>query len=209
MFDWFSAHQNIIDTLTNVGMLLVWVGYLQLFFLSYRRQRRSEILINRGGGNGLRARCLISNMSAEAIYVESIIVTLREGEQEIPCPVTDLEDLEDEQMPSDPKQTTRQGPLGSGSYMEIGSFRHLLDRAMAQAGRGKLEPSQLSGSEFLFEVHVIADYTSESLLVAARRTFEIVGTHDQVQIRSTLISTEQIRSRPERFRIQRLLMQQL
>jgi uncharacterized protein with PhoU and TrkA domain len=41
-----------------------------------RQQKRSDVLINRGTGAGLEARCMISNMSPEAIYIESVIATV-------------------------------------------------------------------------------------------------------------------------------------
>jgi hypothetical protein len=48
---------------------------------SYRRQRRPKILINLGGGSTPDARCLIGDMSAEPIYVESLIITVETADR--------------------------------------------------------------------------------------------------------------------------------
>jgi hypothetical protein len=76
MLDWISEHHRVLSVLTNIGMLFVWIVYLQLFLSSYKRQTRPKILINVGAGRSIDARCLLSNMSSEAIYVESLIATL-------------------------------------------------------------------------------------------------------------------------------------
>jgi hypothetical protein len=39
MFDWIIANLNLISTLSNVAMLLVWVIYTRLFYKNFRRQR--------------------------------------------------------------------------------------------------------------------------------------------------------------------------
>lgn len=90
MWNWIASNHQVISALANIAMLLVWIAYLQVFVSSYRRQKRSNILINRGAGSGLEARCLISNMSAEAIYIESLIATAETPEERWSCPVTEL-----------------------------------------------------------------------------------------------------------------------
>src|SRR5690606_25677631 len=91
--EWMSQRQEFLNLLVNLGMLVVWIAYLQLFLANFRRQRRPNILINFGAGSGLSARCLVSNMSSEAIYIESIIAKLEGDGTTQTCAVTDLEDL--------------------------------------------------------------------------------------------------------------------
>src|SRR5690606_34596270 len=75
--DWITEHSDLINVMSNVGMLVVWITYLQVFLAGYRRQKKATILINRGGGGGLEAHCLVTNMSAEAIYVHTLIARLK------------------------------------------------------------------------------------------------------------------------------------
>ncbi|TNC60456.1 hypothetical protein FHG71_22030, partial [Rubellimicrobium roseum] len=76
MLDWLSANSDAVNVVLNLAMLLVWIVYLQVFVSSYRRQRRANILISVGGGSGLDARCLVSNMSEGAIYIRSLVLDL-------------------------------------------------------------------------------------------------------------------------------------
>ena len=87
-------------------MLLVWIAFLQVFVSSYRRQKRPNILIHRGAGSELEARCLISNMSAEPIYIESLIATVETVDGRWSCPVTEADEGR-----SDLTLATRQGPM--------------------------------------------------------------------------------------------------
>lgn len=67
MLEWISEHSDALNVLLSAAMLLVWLGYFEVFLRGYRRERRPKILISRGSGSSLRAHCLLSNMSAEAI----------------------------------------------------------------------------------------------------------------------------------------------
>ena len=69
---WIAQHSQAISALTSIGTLLVWVIYLQIFVSSYRRQLRATLLITHGAGDGLEARCLLSNMSSGAVHVASV-----------------------------------------------------------------------------------------------------------------------------------------
>lgn len=191
MWDWIADNHQIISVLVNIAMLLVWIAYLQVFVSSYRRQKRSNILINRGAGAGLEARCLISNMSAEAIYIESLIATVATSDGHWSYPVTEL--LEGR---SDLDLKTRQGPVQSGQVVDIGAFKTLIEPGLHKfAG--------LQGAEHLaivtaFELKVIAVHGSEDLLTGAIRRFDLIRKQDQLLLKGHVVGTYQIRSRKER-----------
>ena len=58
--NWIAEHSDLINVLSNIGMLVVWITYLQVFLAGYKRQRKATILINRGGGKGFGAHCLVT-----------------------------------------------------------------------------------------------------------------------------------------------------
>ncbi|WP_134495937.1 hypothetical protein [Microvirga pakistanensis] len=178
-------------------MLFVWIAYLQVFVSSYRRQKRSNIQINRGAGFGLEARCLISNMSAEAIYIESIIATVETNEGRWSCPVTEL--LEGR---SDLDLKTRQGPLQAGRFVDIGSFHSLIEPALQRStgSRGGIASDDLKNLVF-FKIKVIAVHGSEDLLAGATRRFDLIRQQDQLLVRGQTVGTHQIRSRRERQKL--------
>lgn len=202
MFEWLQNYSQVVTTLTNFGLLLVWVAYLQLFFQSLRRQRRAHILINRGGGTDLGTRCLIGNMTSEAIYLESIIARIHTNEDVLSCAVTDLEVPSGEQSTEGQRNVTRQGPLSAGDYLDIGSFKGLLDRVMLDGAR-----SVFRTPDHVFEVEmlVIADYASENLVVGARRRFEAkLNAENRVHLKPCSAGTEQIRKMSERRKLEEL-----
>ncbi|WP_048708939.1 hypothetical protein [Microvirga massiliensis] len=194
MWNWIASNHQVISALASVAMLFVWIAYLHVFVSSYRRQKRSNILINRGAGAGLEARCLISNMSAEAIYLESLIATVETTEGRWSCPVTEL--LEGR---SDLDLKTRQGPLQAGRLVDIGSFQSLIEPVLQRSAglRGAVASDGLENL-VAFEIKVIAVHGSEDLLAGAMRRFDVIRRQDWLLLRGHSVGTQQIRSRRER-----------
>jgi hypothetical protein len=208
MLKWISQNYQMITALTGIGTLLVWIVYLQVFVSSYRRQLRPKILITRGAGDGLEARCFISNMSSDPVYVQSIIVTLELKNESWVCPVTDLLDLEDEEAPSDPRGKTRQGPLRSADLNDIGSFLSLVRHVLRQR-QGRNADLSTANLEWLraIKIEVLGVYGSEGLLIGARRRFFFVVEDSNLRLRADQLSTEQITKRGERRRLMEILKQ--
>lgn len=205
MANWVASNYALLNLIISAGLLVVWITYLQVFLSSYRQQWRPKILINRGGGFGLKGRCLISNMSSEAIYIESIVANLVRGDDRISSAVTDLEDIQDEVMKSDPKRSTRQGPLPSGGYMDSGSFGDLVDRLLRQNSESHGSLLDRLPEEAALEVVVIANYGSEKQIVGAKRRFDLVKRDSEIQLRPHEIDTEQIKSARERREMAEML----
>jgi hypothetical protein len=199
MWEWVINNHQIVSSVANVAMLFVWIAYLQVFVSSYRRQRRPKILVNRGGGATLDARCLVSNMSAEPIYVESLIATVETADRRWSCPVTELHDAEPKESRPDLKLLTRQGPLLSGHFVDIGSFRNLIEPVLRKGpgSRGDAAPEDPEDL-VAFEIKVIAVHGSEDLLAGAVRRFDLIRQQDGVLLKGHGAGTEQIRSRRKR-----------
>ncbi|KXF78480.1 hypothetical protein ATN84_01400 [Paramesorhizobium deserti] len=214
MLEWISASNRGLTLLVSLAMLIVWLVYLQVFLVGYRRQTRPKIIINYGAGTALDARCFISNMSSEPIYVESIVAGLEAGGQNWSRPVTDVEPSDGGENADDPKKRTYQGPLIPGQYMEIGSFRSLLARvahggeSKDEAGGERVEISALNGPVAM-EILVLADYASEDLLVGARRRFVAFSRDGRWHLHSETVGTEQIRSKRKRRQLEEMLARNL
>ncbi|WIJ24275.1 hypothetical protein [Devosia sp. RR2S18] len=206
--DWLVDNRELLSLLANLGMLVVWITYLQVFISSYRRQNKPKILINLGGGRELDARCLVSNMSADPIYVQSIIAKLHTADREIACPVTELDGVEDWEEPSDLRLWSRQGPLGAGNVRDMGSLRSIFDHVLRRKSPNE-DPSAVQQELISFELQVAAVYGSEDLLVGAKRQFKVRSKDDQVCVQPLTVDAKQIRSRRERKEISRLLEQEL
>lgn len=205
MLAWIAAHQQVLSVLLNFSMLVVWIAYLQIFVLGYIRQRRPNILIHRGGGANLEARCLISNMSAEAIYVTSILATLEAEGGQWSDPITDGE-LPDRWRQDQEPDLTRQGPLASAGYRDIGHFSGFVERVVQ---RTAAPPVLERDDAFVLELLVVAYYAAEYLPVAAVRRFDITRDGADWRLQAQTVGTRQIRSRRERRRIEERLRQDL
>lgn len=196
---WVANNYELISALTSLGMLLVWIVYLQVFVSSYRRQLRATMLIARGAGDGLDARCFLSNMSSGPVYVQSVIATVETAADTLICATTDMDELEGE-LPADTRQRTRQGPLNTGDLRDIGSFRTLVRRALGNR-KGDTDREICARKVEAVTVEVLGTYGSEDLLVGARRRFNILGGDTGIRIVADGVHTEQIRTRHERKKL--------
>lgn len=197
MFEWIGEHSNVLDVLLSAAMLVVWLGYLQAFLQGFRRERRPKILINRGGGGSLHAHCLLSNMSAEAIYIHSLVARLNSADEETFAAVTDLVGGTDDVTKFTLKEATLQGPVAAGDFIDAGTFESILGRAgwhTPAAGTDEVanvEPVEL-------ELVVVATYRSEDLIVGASRRFSIAAGDSGWTVNPSAVATQQIRSKRQR-----------
>jgi len=205
MLDWIDGNSQTINAIINLCMLFVWVAYLQVFVSNYKRQQRAKILINLGSGLGLNNRCLVSNMSSEAIYINSIIIEEECGGVRHSAAVTELDDIEGWEHASDINLWSRQGPLKPGEMRDMGSFASMLDHALNVRPRRDTEGKEALTIADAFSVVVFANYASEDLMVGARRRFHILSDGGTVRLRPETVGTIQIRSRRERRKIERSL----
>lgn len=191
--DWILQYGKLISALTGVGTLIVWVVYLQIFVSSYRRQLHATMLITRGAHEAEATRCLVSNMSAAPIYVQSVLVTLETEGGSIVTPATDIVDMGDDIGESSLAET-RQGPLDPGQVKDIGSFHSLISRGLRQ------ENLDLSDVRAVL-VEVVAAYASEDLPIGARRRFVVLDDAGGLRLQGDTIQTTQVRKRRERRKL--------
>ncbi|MEW5425069.1 hypothetical protein [Amorphus sp. 3PC139-8] len=206
MLNWLGENSGALNVAINLAMLVVWFVYLQLFLMAYLRQRKPKILINRGAGVGMNAHCLVSNMSQEPIYVQSILGILKTDDKSWMMAVTDVEGL-DENKPRS-KEATNQGPLCQGDHMDIGTLGSLIERTRRCTELPDMDtpPSDVFKE---FELIVVAAHSSEALTIGAKRTFRFKPDTPGDNIVPATIETEQISAMWERRRVQRLLKQNL
>ncbi|YCI06659.1 hypothetical protein M1D34_26790 (plasmid) [Ensifer sp. D2-11] len=196
---WIEDHRELITALTGLGTLAVWVIYLQVFVSNYRRQLRATLLITRGAGSGLDARCFLSNMSSGPVHVASVLVKLETPAGSLICPVTDMLHPEGE-APAEPRQRTRQGPLGSGEIRDLGSFGTLMRHALhAKSERPVANEWHTEVRSIMVEI--VGHYGSEDLPIGARRVFVVLENAGGPVIRGRELQTEQIRNRRDRRRL--------
>ncbi|SER69246.1 hypothetical protein SAMN04490244_102177 [Tranquillimonas rosea] len=163
--EWLSANSAGLNVIINVVMLFVWVGYLQVFLMNFLRQRQSMLLINRGAGEGEHARCFVSNMGAEPIYVVNVIAKISSGGEELTANIVDRYEVSSDDL-STPTKGTTQGPLQSGEFLDMGSFRDILVRAASRL-HGNVDEMQIDK----LDLTVVAASGHTAHLVGGRRCF--------------------------------------
>lgn len=197
--EWIRANHDVLLVLVNAFYALIWLAYLQLFLMSFLRQRQSVILIHRGASDDDRGRCMITNMGSEPIYVLAILAKIKVGGESFRAAVTDREELNLDSMES-PLQRTTQGPLKSGEFLDAGSFRNLAQRALWRNGRDE-DPSEVDE----IEVTVAAAAAHASHIAAATRTFCRIEEDRGFRVVPQTMTTRQVRRRWQRKRIVREL----
>ena len=194
MLEWISANSSLISVAISALMLAVWVTYLQLLFVQYRAARRFSVLVTRAAGKGIRSRCMITNMSAQPVYVTSLIGTLHLADRQIELALTDLRELPDD-LGQDPRSAMRQGSLSTGQYLNIGHFDEIV-RAMLDANA---ESDVEVGDVRQLDLTAVALYSSDELPVGAARSFAFSPRGDgTLKVQPLSITTEQIRKRNAR-----------
>ncbi|MCC5812228.1 MAG: hypothetical protein JJU06_17860 [Ectothiorhodospiraceae bacterium] len=204
MMEWLDEYAQVIELGIGLATLFVWVFYAQLLLSGYLRQRRPKVLVNQGVGTGVGSRCLISNMSQEAIHLETIFGTLETERGRFTTTITDHEPPDEDDKPVDIPDGTSQGPVKSGEYLDMGDFLSVInrvgrDRRLPTTKDGSLDRSRLKVSGL--EITVVALYGPEDKPIAACRSFSLVGGEDAIRLKPEQIGTRQLRSGRQRRKV--------
>lgn len=199
---WLLEYSPVLSLGASLLMLVVWIVYLNLFWLSYRRQLRANVVISRGAGAGLDSLCIVGNMSAEPIFVEGVIIIAEANGQRWARAITDFSEIR--RRSGATLSPEREGPMKSGDYITLGTFRELVRLAEPDCGHdGK------SLSLGAIEVWIVADFSSEHDLVFARRRFLVGRRQDRVVFRPAGLETRRITRARERREVEEILQQHL
>ncbi len=196
MLEWLTEYGEVLSTLSSLGMLVIWILYLQLFFQMYRKQRRPHLLIHQAGGFDLHSRCVIANMSETAVHVAAVMVDVeREGQCQTFQPRPDWDRDE-----HGPLADTRQGPLPTAAYIDVGSFAALLD-----AADGSHRPDDATDADVV--VRVVAFVGSELYPTGAQRRFAVRGSRGDASVKPESAIPQQFSSGRQRRIARRWLLE--
>lgn len=200
MINWVAQHSSVLQVVLNGLMVLIWVLYLQIFLTSFRRQRRSDILITVGAGVGLRARCFITNLGLEPVYLLDVLVEIETESGTHQANITDRTELTDEEL-NNPAEATNRGPLKSGEFVDIGSFEKLVKRANSERQAFRPEADVLS-----IEITALVATATTSSLAGASRKYMVRSLEEgKIHLLPTDIIATQVRSRAGRRRLREKL----
>ena len=191
MLEWIQQNVQVLSLLANIGMLLIWVAYLQLFFQSFRRQRQPNLLIHQANGFDLNSICMIANMSESNVHIAALLVDAKRGGDSVSFqPAPGIPDpLEDE----DPLAHMQEGPLPKGEYFSVGSFRTLVAEASGRLPEPFTDP-HADDDEPVMElaVRLVAFVGPELHPIGARRAFYVTRYDDSAEVRPRSLVPEQL-----------------
>lgn len=176
---------EFLAPISTAVMAVIWVIYFQLFFLQYRRNSRPYLVFHHAQNDNPDAICLLVNMGELPVHVQTVQATVhfRDGHAQTST-VTDFQRINPEQQ--NIQQSLRQGPLLSGGYIVLGTFRNMLLAEHKEANNH----SSLSEIEAL-ELRVAVIHGPSRFPVGARRSFRIEH-RPHTRIQPINIHTEQL-----------------
>lgn len=224
-------HAQTISGIGTAVMATIWLVYLQVFLLQFRRQRRAFLVIHHARGLSPSASCLLVNMSQETVHVQCVIarVTTKQGEY-----VRQLADL---RRPSADEEEVegklREGPLQPGGYVVLGDFEEIILDTAADAkeessrepsgedagGRSEQPASQRSDEDLVagppsslsevesLELCAAVVHGPSNHPIGARRRFSVEAEDRRFLIRPQNIHTEQLTNFRKRRQVRRWVEQ--
>lgn len=176
---------EFLGPVSTAVMALIWVFYLQLFFVQYRRNSRPYLVFHHAQNDNPDALCLLVNMGEQPVHILIVqAVIYFKGGESVTSTVTDFERINPEQQ--NVQQSLRQGPLLSGGFLVLGSFRNILCGDQDES-EGNRRMEEIEG----LELRVAVIHGPSRFPVGARRSFQIVHTPD-ARIQPANIHTEQL-----------------
>ncbi|WP_335946376.1 MULTISPECIES: hypothetical protein [Salipiger] len=200
MWDWITQNSGALSAVLNAAMLVVWIAYLQLFFVSFRRSNRTVIHIGLAAARDGDGRCLVTNMGSDTAYVLAVKIDLDFGEESRSAMVTDrVED--DDPLGGDFREKTNEGPLGGGEALDIGSLRRIVQRAAHRTG----EELSLEQCRAVTLTVMVASQQAHRMSGGYKR-YEIErGDDGEMRFRPSDVLTRQIRGRSQRRELRDML----
>ena len=200
MWDLITQNSGALSAVLNAAMLVVWIAYLQLFFVSFRRSNRTVIHIGMAGERNGDARCLVTNMGSDTAYVLAVKIDLDFGEETRSALVTDrIED--DDPLGGDFREKTNQGPLGGGEVLDIGSLGRIVKRAAHRTG----EELSLDNCRAVTLTVMVASQQAHRMSGGYKRYEIESGDEGGMCFRSEDVLTRQIRGRRQRRELRNLI----
>ncbi|SPJ25173.1 hypothetical protein [Palleronia abyssalis] len=203
MIEFIAEHHNVISVITSSILMVIWLLYLNLFYVGIRRTRRPMIMVSRGAGKGPEARLFVSNMGAEPIYITALIADAQCGDKTITAYITQNDHIGSDSLES-PDAATNEGPLGSGDYLDAGSFESMLTRIKLHAAEA-LDTDQIER----LTLTVVAATGHSAAISAGRKMYHVIRREDEIIFHPEKVSTEQMRNWLSRRRIRKRLESEL
>lgn len=202
MFGLFVEYADVVNTVLNALMVLIWTAYLHYFMVNQLLQSRSVIHIDIGAAKGAQSRCLVTNLSSNPIYVQGLVADLARDGHVSRTIVTDRNEIS-EDVVQDPLARTNRGTLQPGETVDIGSLSDLVNRA-----RISLDEDWSTDRISCVTITVVAISGQADRIVGATKSFSAQERAGHVTFAPQNILTHQIRPSQTRAEFSHILRDQ-
>lgn len=186
--EWFVDNAQLISAMATVLMTLAWVIYAHFGIITYIRQRRPRIVIDKTADNTINTRFVIVNLSEFPIYISGILIVVRRRGEEIVHKIekyqrASTDDGEELNSLEYAESQLRHGTLDSGQLFMLGSSRETLswlledDPDEATRDRAQRLRAALNAVDE-FEFRVVAMAGNDDRPIASSRRFQIECRED-------------------------------
>lgn len=215
MLEWLRQNSQLVSTLVYMLLLVVWIFYANLLYLSHRRQRTPLVYIHAQGA-GPESTCFVSNLSAEPVHIECIALVLELDGKQVVQKITDYARITPERDDHTAIQDVlKQGPVLPGYFLTLGTFDALLRRVIhAPAGNTGAERAQSDArfEEFVanlgvVEIRAVFLHGHFKQPLGAARRFEVRMGDEGLAVRPTAPETRQLSGWRQRHRTVRRWLQ--
>lgn len=188
----------MISALCSILMTFVWIVYLHIALVQYRRTNRPFLIIQHAHDDDPKALCFFVNMSKEPVHVLCVLAHIQGDKGNIHRNITDY----DRVTPDDHnvQQRLRQGPIQPGGYLALGSFEEIILGKRSGPDDGEDSTHLLSTLHGInnLEICIALVHGPSRHHIGARRHFFIEREKGRFIIQARNIYTEQLVKRAKR-----------
>jgi hypothetical protein len=189
VWSWLTENASLISAFASLLMAATWLFYANLAFHEYRTRRHPRLMIHQAPDAGSDAECHVVNLSTQLLDIVGVFAADAATGRQVQ--ITDYRRYDpDRDSGQEMGELLKQGPLGSGQSLRIGTFKVLLSRLEQGAGA-----SEEGDSVDQFEVRVALYHGSSRLPAGACRSFTVKRQDGRVEVRPNNFETTQMRSR--------------
>ncbi len=192
---------SVITAATSVLMVVIWIAYLQLALMQFRRASRPFLIIHHAHENAPNALCMFVNMSQEPVHLECVLARIVGKEGNARRYVLDYQRL----TPDDRNVQTRlrQGPIQPGGYLILGTFAEIILGRRSDADKDERQEdfdNELKKIDEL-SISVAVTHGPSKTHIGASRQYFLEHDGASTVIRARSIHTEQLTRWPKRRRV--------
>jgi hypothetical protein len=183
---------EVLSAIGTILMMLAWVFYAQFGIVTYLRQRRPRIVIDKTAEDTIDTRFVVVNLSEFPIYISGILVVVRRGQEEIAHKIqkysrSSTEDGQELDNLEYAESQLRHGTLDVGQLFMMGSSQEtlswLLDDDAEDSDQERPQRIRKALEEVdLFEFRVVAMAGNDDHPVASSRQFKVEYQNEDIVI---------------------------